>query len=66
MKISICVAGPGCLSPIPGPIFSIPDSGSKKQRCGTVSIFTVPVPTFEKLWFRFRFQKANFSKKIWK
>ncbi len=25
-----------------------------KQCCGTVIIFTVPVPTFEKLRFRFR------------
>ncbi len=23
------------------------------QRCGTLTIFPVPVPTFEKLWFRF-------------
>jgi hypothetical protein len=32
-----------------------------RQRCGTVTIFYgsgsyFPVPTFEKLWFRFRFQ----------
>ncbi|MFN9956803.1 MAG: hypothetical protein ACK55I_27190, partial [bacterium] len=27
-----------------------------EQRCETVTIFTVPVPTFEKFWFRFRFQ----------
>jgi hypothetical protein len=30
------------------------------QCCGTVTIFTDPVPTFEKLWFRFRLLK-----KLW-
>ncbi len=31
---------------------------SCEQRCGTVIFFTVPVPTFEKLWFRFQLLKS--------
>jgi hypothetical protein len=37
------------------------------QRCGTVTIFTAPVPTFEKLWFRFRlFESYGSGSYFWK
>ncbi len=47
----------GCLGTLQRPLSPSPQACQHytlQQCCGALTIFTVPVPTFDKFWFRFR------------